>query len=329
MAKRKHSTALFEVITKSRTYGKPPERVAIAPKVFSSAGRWLKNHLHAEPIARTPAAAIPSLDTTGPVPIQATLSSQLIAPSTLTLVQTPPEEIDPAPALDSHDVNDAEYQTIPAGAKVSLAVDHDSRQISLRMTYTTALIAAAALITVVGLSIIVLQHVGRNSALLLAEKTTDKIRAGPAQGDVLNVSRYSNSPIPPAGVNSIAPNNTASQVNANAPDNRAPVPSVAGDGKRYIGLNYVIVQSYPLAEEKMAKEAAALLNKEGVSCTVETGVKGYLPITVVGLQGFERQSSFTFKAYIQRIQQISAKSTTGNHSFKAFAPVAKKWDKQD
>jgi hypothetical protein len=31
---------------------------------------------------------------------------------------------------------------------------------------------------------------------------------------------------------------------------------------------------------------------------------------------------------VQRIQQISGKLSTNSHSYKAFSPVAKKWDTQ-
>lgn len=325
MAKRKRSTALFEVITKPQPYARANDRPRAGTKLVASAGQWLKKQLHADP---APRAALPV--TVPAAPMQAAAPSAFVAAQpTLTLVQTPPEHIAAAPQLEDADEWHGSHESTPSLAKVSVAVDYEARQISLRMSYTTALIAAAALFIAVGLSVLLVQHFGRHGDLLLAEKTTDKIRSGPPHSDVLSIQRFPSTPVTSINViEGTSPNGT-SPTNAPGPDNRSAPPSVAGDGKRYIGLNYVIVQSYPVAEEKMAKEAAALLNKEGISCTIETGVKGYLPITVVGLQGFDRQSSAPFKAYVQRIQQISAKLTTGNHSYKAFAPVAKKWDKLD
>jgi hypothetical protein len=322
MAKRKHSTALFEVITKGQPYAKPRERRARSGGLLATASRWFKKQLPAAPQAAPVSVAAPAPPITSAPPPALPAAAMALSEGALTLVQTPPED---SASPDIHDAGAFDDSDFPP-AKVTMAVDHESRRISLHMTYTSALLAAAAVVVVVGLTIIVLQHMSRNSALLLAEKTSDKIREGPAHRDVLDVPRRA---LPSQGGTSGSESPAHIPGTRSATDNRAPVPSVAGDGKRYIGLNYVIVQSYPLAEEKMAKEAAALLNKEGVSCTVETGVKGYLPLTVVGLQGFDKQSSPAFKAYVQRIQQISAKSNSGNHSFKAFAPVAKKWDKQD
>lgn len=322
MAKRKHSTALFEVITKGQPYAKPRQPKARSGGLLTAARGWFKKQVSTTPQAPPVSVAASSPPITSALAPALPTAAIALPEGALTLVQTPPEDSASPEMHDSGAFDDSDFPP----AKVTMALDHQSRRISLHMTYTSALMAAAAVVVIVGLTIIVLQHTSRNSALLLAEKTSDKIREGPAHRDVLDVPRRALASQVSTGGSE--PPATASGTHV-VPDNRAPVPSVAGDGKRYIGLNYVIVQSYPLAEEKMAKEAAALLNKEGVSCTVETGVKGYLPLTVVGLQGFDKQSSPAFKAYVQKIQQISAKANSGTHSYKAFAPVAKKWDKQD
>jgi hypothetical protein len=320
MAKRKHSTALFEVIKHSPQYGR---RKAEPPQgrggVLAVARRWLK------------ASPQPA-----PAPLPPIISRVDVEPAE----EAPSAAIgfeDHALALAGSEPATEEFTELaapPPAQNLHVAVDPERRQIALRLSYTAAIVGGFALLVIVGLCVIVGQHFRGSGAPLLAQTTTADLRKGPAHRDVMNVPRRSLAPINaepsqapsrPAG-NALSERRSASPPATNEPQ---PIPPAANDGKRYIGLNYVIVQSNPEAERKMADEAAAFLNREGVACTVETGVKGYLPVTVVGLQSFDRQSSPTFKAYVQRIQQLSTKYTTGTRSYKAFTPVAKKWDKQD
>src|SRR6185295_18713750 len=67
---------------------------------------------------------------------------------------------------------------------------------------------------------------------------------------------------------------------------------------RTVGLNYVVIQSYP--DQKMAEEAVKILHEGGIDATIER-----LPawsnkptwVQVVGLTGFEKTSSPQFVAY--------------------------------
>jgi hypothetical protein len=328
MAKRKHSRALFEVISKSNQYARPAQRRRTG--LLASARRWLggarDGNLATAPV---PAATAPL----------AARAASRIEPLLEAPAPEPQRAFEPEPVAEIAPPS-PEYPELDAGPRpenLAVNVDPERRQIALRMSYTMAIVGGFAVVVIVALSIIVGQHLNRSGVPLLAQTTTDELRKGPAHREVLDPPRRTGTYAPPASssspeVTQVQPNRpTANGGSAgeNRPATPAAPPSVAGDGKRYISLNYVIVQSYPESERKMAEEACAFLNKEGVSCTIETGVKGYLPITVVGLQGFDKQSSPAFKAYVQRIQQLSGKYTVSNRSYKAFTPVAKKWDKQD
>jgi hypothetical protein len=337
MAKRKHSTALFEVIKHAPHYARPKAHASEGKGVLAVARRWLK----ASP-QQASAVAPPDSD----LPVRALAAPVVPRVDVEPLEEAPPAAIgfeDHALALagSAAAADFGDLTAPPPAQNLHVAVDPERRQIALRLSYTAAMIGGFALLVIVALCVMVGQHFRGNGAPLLAQSTTADLRKGLPHRDVMTVPRRSLAPISsdtpqgqgptaqgpahPAG-NALAERRGAAPPAAT--DSQAS-PTAAGDGKRYIGLNYVIVQSYPEAERKMADDAAAFLNREGVSCTVETGVKGYLAVTVVGLQGFDRQSSPAFKSYVQRIQQLSTKYATGTRSYKAFTPVAKKWDKQD
>ncbi len=93
-----------------------------------------------------------------------------------------------------------------------------------------------------------------------------------------------------------------------------------------INLNYVLMQSY--ADEKLADQAYAFLNKNGVPCTIERGVKNWRKdfYLVIGLQGFVRASGPDYAAYRKRIETLSAEFAKPG-SYKGFMPQAIKWDR--
>jgi hypothetical protein len=360
MAKKKRSTALFEVITQGRQPSplqiKKPIALLMSPRGWFK--RWRSSEPPAElgsgPASVSPAAqaaaAMPSApiavvrriiveEPAAALPGGTNVDHQIVVATSQELGGALANDVEPATSSQfahESDANDGDgytdILTTPRAQSVAVAVDPERRQISLRMSYTAAIVGAFAILVVVGLSIIVGQHMSRSSVPLLAQTTTKKLRQGEPRREVLDPVRRNNNGFPlPGNPNSAPPTNRA-PVTAN--DNRtgpntgteaataAPAP---GDEKRTYGLNYVIIQSYPKEEEKMAIEAAKFLNKEGISCTIETKVRGYLPITVVGLQGFERATSTEMKAYEQRILQASAKYAGTTRSFKAFAPAIKKW----
>ena len=117
-----------------------------------------------------------------------------------------------------------------------------------------------------------------------------------------------------------------------APPDIAPAPLIVHDIKRQVGLNYVVVQSYP--SEKDATEARDLLLKNGIACTIEKPPSALrLPDTwfsVVGTSGFEKISTREWENYVTSIAAVSSKfeatgKSSGTSKFKKFQPLGVKW----
>ena len=106
-----------------------------------------------------------------------------------------------------------------------------------------------------------------------------------------------------------------------------PATLMVSDSKRTVGMQYVLIQSYPPEEEKFAKAAVDLLNANGVLCTAETGVP-YAPhwFCVIGVTGFDRtRNSPEYDAYIAKIKQIEAKAGGTSKFLKKFDPKPYPW----
>jgi len=95
---------------------------------------------------------------------------------------------------------------------------------------------------------------------------------------------------------------------------------------RQVNLNYVLMQSY--GDEKTANEARDFLNKNGIPCTIERGVKNWRRdfYLVIGLQGFARISGPDYIAYRTRIESLSSQFAA-HSSYRGFAPQAIKWER--
>jgi hypothetical protein len=107
---------------------------------------------------------------------------------------------------------------------------------------------------------------------------------------------------------------------------KAPDAIIVSDKNRAVGLQYVIVQSYPEEEKQLAESAMQTLNQHGVLCTVERGLP-YAPswYCVVGITGFARTKEVAeYDAYVARIQQISDQFA-GTSKFKKFEPKPFRW----
>ena len=151
----------------------------------------------------------------------------------------------------------------------------------------------------------------------LAEQTTEELRNGPAYAEVLDIGNDANAPVAmavgpaAAAAAAAAPGRaqttTASAKQAAAKTNlaagqqstaqssspqqqgirpsqwtepKAPNTIIVSDEKRMVGLQYVIIQSYPEEEKALAESAMQTLNQHGVLCTVERGLP-YAPTLVL------------------------------------------------
>lgn len=229
----------------------------------------------------------------------------------------------PPPALP--EVVEDTTAPAPRVAGIDLKLDPDTKRIRFDASYTSVIVAAFTVVVFVGLAYIVGTHISRGPTMASAGPRTVDIRNGPAQPAVLMVGNNSGPTTPPIDQNITTPAKT--EVIDPPPQQTLPVPAAG----REIGLNYVVVQSYPTQEKEMAFEASDFLNHNGLLTTVETGVTGYPNLfVVVGLQGFAKpRSDPAYAAYENKIRALSDKfakdKSTGNGRFKRFNPLASKW----
>lgn len=338
MARNKYSTALFEVIHADKRFQKKTTREgALRMPKWWSKGR-----------TGTPAAEAEE------APFVVSPEAASAAPTTP--VEAPPAEPEPSPTApepaDGIDF-DAPPQdpTQPkragrrSGRKVAL--DPDRHELTLRVRYNTAIVTGFAVLVAIGLAYVTGRHTGRGPASAYGGPTTEEIRQGPVNADVTEIKTPSRAPtrVPR---NSEAPAVSRTTTPGTAVRTPAPVPApapAAGSSAvpgaewvgrpRQIGLNYVVIQSYPSDLRKMADEAVDVLARGGVDASVERGLRGYgSKWVVVGTAGFDSVRTPEFQAYVKKIERISEAaykaSKTSKRSFSAFQPQpGYRWGEMD
>jgi hypothetical protein len=337
MAKGKHSPALFEVVHGKKHFDKPET-------VLRTPNWWFKGR------HRGPA--------TGPVdPGDPPSFSHEADPTQPAL--PPPPVADPAPAEYESAVEDPTAFAMPhparKGTPFQFVVDRDRQELFLRVRFTAAIIAGFALVVVVGLAYLTGRHFGRGPATALATQSSEEIAAGPIEKGVMDVgsrtaSAGSRGAITPGGGPGIgaggvssqpAPNRIteasvlppgASATSSRPTGGRSAGPSVESrqtvgeNGRRIVGWQYVVIQSYAGDQKKLADEACEFMVKNGVPCTVEKGVAGWPANwnTVVSMQGFERASGPQYEAYIGRAVKLG-ETFAGRSAWKRFEPTPVRW----
>lgn len=200
----------------------------------------------------------------------------------------------------------------PAPAAPVVRVDRSRQIIRFNLTYTSAAIAAFALLVTLSLA----YYLGRGAAprVAVAGPTTEQLRNGPSNPGVLNI----NGDAPPTTIaNQVSPARNITPV-------PPPPAGNATSTQRIVGMNYVIVQSYPKEED--AREAAEILRQHGVPVSVVKGT-AFAPRwhSVVGLKPFDHLSNNPeYAAYVTQIKQVSDKFAS-NARFKKFEPRPYKW----
>lgn len=313
MAKGKHAAALFEVIHADRRFGKktPPARALSTPKW------WFKGKTtNAQPTnAAAPATAAPA---TAPAPVAPCVSA---APD-------PIDFLPPVP-VDSN------------GARpVDVKVNPDRQEISFKLTYTSAIVGSFALIVVLSLAYVIGRKMnsGPAGAVAATVSTADIRKSAPRPG-VMDLAKAERDGTPisiapdrdeSAGVidptpapRSVTP---ARQQQTRQPQNPGQTTIVVDDPNRTIGLNYVVIQSYPHEQKSLADEAVKFLREGGVGATAVKDLPGWQGwYSVVGTRGFDRtRSNPQYDAYIAQIMEVSPKFA-GRLQWKRFAPQPKKW----
>jgi hypothetical protein len=206
------------------------------------------------------------------------------------------------------------------------ALERLQQQISLRITYGGAVAGVVILGLLISCAFILGSKMRPSPAL---GRPSEEILNDPPQPSVLDINK------PPAVANesiatgpAVAPR-VAQRPTFNEP--QRPSTLVVQDENRAVGLNYVVIQSYPEQEEKMAYEAHDALVQGGILCTIEKSLPGYSKnwYSVVGIVGFERTRNLPrYDAYITRIRAVSdnvSAKHTGAGKFKKFDPQPYRW----
>jgi hypothetical protein len=243
----------------------------------------------------------------------------------------PRQALEPAePTLLPASAAEAPPLTAPAATgpadQPNLLVDTDRREVSLKLSYASIIIAAFAFVTVIGAAYLVGRKATSAPGPVLAVTSSEDLQRQPAQSSVLNLRSEPSQQVE-------APGPMQRQTAPEPQRTSAPAAPVTAHGKnRVVGLNYIIVQSYP--DEKLAGEAVKALADHGVEATIERNLKWGNAnwCFVVGVEGFSKiTNSPQFDAHARKIKEISAKYTGGSKkpSFKAFDPSPYKWRPED
>jgi hypothetical protein len=324
MAKGKHATALFEVMNKTK---------------FSSGGRsgssggsgggiptpkwWFKSNngggdAKGAPVAvETPQPAEADFETSNYVEEPPVRQAPVVMPPLASSIDVP----SPEPATSA-----------PRAQPVAVSVDPDRQLISLRMSYTSALIGGFGVFIALAVAVLIGKGLTRGPSPAIASTSTQQLKQRPATPGVMNVQRRSeNSGGTNDAVEGSAPRlaNTVSTGTRNPQqsfnDPRPPATFFTDDAHRQSGLNYAIIQSYP--DKEMAEKAAEFLTKNGIPCTVERNLPGWSQnstnvCVVVGIRGFAKISNNpALDAYKKSIMDVGAKYSNGRSRFTGFGTV--------
>jgi hypothetical protein len=204
--------------------------------------------------------------------------------------------------------------------KLSTQIDPWLRQLKQQLAPHAPIFAGVIAASIVIGGVTIARHVTKASNLAGAELASlQQIRQQAPRPGVLEVAVQTH-PISPQPDEDAAANAGPSDTLAQSAD------AVLPPAPRQVNLNYVLVQSY--GDERTADEARDFLNKNGIPCTIERGVKNWRKdfYLVVGLQGFARISGPDYAAYRTRIESLSAQFAA-HSSYRGFAPQAVKWER--
>lgn len=299
MAKGKHSAALFEVIK-----GASAGRSSGVSQSLRTPKWWFKSR----PAASAPAESGPSFSDSAP----SSASATVVAP--------PPSS---RPALG--------YANAPRSSAVHLDFDRSRKEITLRLRYTTALVSAFCVCALIGSAYVIGRHLNRgpqtaSAATIQATLTPQYVHQAPQPG-VVDATRQRL--LHPGTTDTAQPRRPSEPVNAVATQSHEPVStSLVPAGAetrlpRTIGLNYVIIQTYPSEEMQTAQATCDFLTKNGIPCTLEKTEFARNWICLVGTAGFSKISSSDFKAYVDNIVRIGEKFPSSH--FDHIRPAAYKW----
>jgi hypothetical protein len=222
----------------------------------------------------------------------------------------------PAPAMPR--------EPLSSRSAMHFSFDRDRQEITLQLRYTTAIVGAFALLVVIGLAYVVGRRMAGGPSPAYAAATSDSLMRQPTDPSAMDIS-----PRPVVPVAARGPGLTPPVAPAPTPGNPAPPAPNNGvevNPQRSIGLNYIIVQSYP--NEKIADDARDFLINAGIPCTVEKGPKDWASdpswCSVITIAGYAHIHSPEYETAARDITELGEKFAA-NAKFKRFDPHAYKW----
>jgi hypothetical protein len=216
-----------------------------------------------------------------------------------------------------------------AAAPSMVALEPARNRIHFKLSYTSAIITGFAVLVVMIIAYTVGKRGLSPDLAPQSAQATEQLLTGPARPDVLHVGN--DLPAPKTGDGAAARSKNDDAIETVTPAQspaspHAPQALVVDDDKFMIGLNYVIVQSWP--DEKIANDAVEALAKGGVRAKVVKGPPGWASTewySVIGTKGFDQiRKSKEYDAYVSKIEKIGQDFADGSR-FKLFKPLAYKW----
>jgi len=346
MAKNKRATALFEVMSKAKLPNNKPGSGLPTPKW------WFRSTNRSEVRTLAPGqTTVPTAIVAEPPPESEEVPVYPADDDDPTM--RPPrggwerdrERERPVPLTSSMDVPDSNPAApSPRVQPVEVSVDPKGRLISLRLSYTSALIGGFGFLILIGIAILIGKAMSRGPNPAIANADTKTLRQNAPMPGVMKVQPRTNKPdkrdlegsndvIEGQGARPTVGGSTGTR-NPQQPsfnDPRPPATFFTDDPTRQQGLNYAIIQSFPNRES--AAKAAEFLTKNGIPCTVEKELPRWpLPwkegCAVVGIRGFAKtRDNADLETYKKTIHELGVKFAGGKARFNAFDPRMYQWDK--
>jgi hypothetical protein len=211
-----------------------------------------------------------------------------------------------------------------------LDFDRSRKEITLRLRYTTALVSAFGVCALIGSAYVIGRHINRGpqtaSAASIPAATVPQYVHQAPQAGVVDASRQ-------RLLHPVTNTDTPQPKRSSEPGTATPTREMASSSlvpagaetrlPRTIGLNYVIIQTYPNEESQTAQATCDFMTKNGIPCTLEKTEFARNWICLVGTAGFSRISSAEFKTYVDNIVRLGEKFPSSH--FDHIRPAAYKW----
>jgi hypothetical protein len=208
-------------------------------------------------------------------------------------------------------------------SSIQFEFDRERQEIALRLRYTTAIVGAFAALMIVALAYAVGRHIAGGPSPAYAAATSESLLRQSPDPSAMDVSPRVAAP----GASGATTPASASQQPSSV--SKSPAPAANGvevNAQRSVGLNYIIVQSYP--NEKIADEARDFLIGSGIPCTVEKGPKDWASdpswCSVITTAGYAHIHSPEYETAARTITTLG-ETFAAKAKFKRFDPHAYKW----